>query len=120
MKNNVKEYYKVIRDLGEEGFTREVIKWSREANPAEIRKWKAIATVYLRDMGWNKRAIKDFFEIGTSNTFRLIIEDRNIIIKEFYDDVFYCSDRMSVERLCRCQVRYSVAVDDIENCEQRP
>lgn len=113
-KSELNEYYKVIKGLNRARFLDEVIRWAKEANPADVHKWKEIAKVYLRDYGWNRGAAKDFFDLSSQNRARCFYEQDESYgedkTRAFYEDVFYCSDRMGVGRLLRCQIRYEVTI----------
>lgn len=62
------------------------------------RFWKYASADYL-----NQTSIEDLVEICNTNV--EIYKDYKTAFKNFYDDLFYCSDRMSVNRWFRLQNR---------------
>ena len=86
-------------------FIDEVIEWSTKKDHNKVSEWENIIKKYLSHWGWNKVAIKDFVEWGEYgfNNNLLHFETE---VDDFYDEVDYASDRMSIDRLFRCHVKY--------------
>ncbi len=82
-----------------------VIEWSCEADPCRVDEWRNYLYGYLALWGWNDKAITCFWMWGDGgfNDDRLHDE---YTVKDFYSEVEYCSDRMSIDRLFRCHSRY--------------
>jgi len=83
----------------------EVIDWSEIETPNDIDKWLSFCKRYLENYEWNNRAINDFLEWGKYgyNNSKLYFE---VSYEEFYNEVEYCSDRMTLDRLVRCHTYY--------------
>lgn len=83
----------------------EVEQWAEKADPKDIIKWEYFANKYMKEWKWNQKAREDFIKwgkYGFNNT--LLRELTNIA--SFYSEVEYSSDRMSIDRLFRCNVKY--------------
>lgn len=83
----------------------EVIEWSEKTNPNDIDRWLDYCKEYLENYEWNQKAIQDFLEWGKYgyNNQRLNFD---VNYQEFYNEVEYCSDRMTLDRLFRCHTYY--------------
>lgn len=83
----------------------QVIAWSSAADPEDLGKWEDFLRRYLAFRKWNTDAIDDFWEWGLDGFNNWDLQKPSTH-KEFFDEVFYCSDRMSMDRLFRCHVLY--------------
>jgi len=82
-----------------------VIDWASIADPARVKEWEGYEKEYLKEWGWNNRAISDFHSWGKDGFNNKLLHEKNSV-EQFYDEVEYCSDRMSLDRLFRCHVMY--------------
>jgi len=83
----------------------EVIEWACKEDPKDLKKWEGYLRRYLKEYGWNKKAIDMFMSMGDGGfNYNLLHIETNY--EDFYGEVHYCSDRMSIDRLLRCHVQY--------------
>lgn len=82
-----------------------VISWSGEADPKTVDKWLEFARWYMERWDWNEAAIKDWLEWG-EHGFNNTLFHAKTDVGDFFAEVNYCSDRMSIDRLLRCHVAY--------------
>jgi len=83
----------------------EVLEWSFEEDLFEVDKWLSFAEKYMKEWGWNDKAIKNFLDWGEHGFNNKLLHFETSIVS-FYSEVEYCSDRMSLDRLFRCHVKY--------------
>jgi hypothetical protein len=83
----------------------DVAKWVGKEVPSDVDKWMEFATRYLKLWGWNKRARVKFLSMGDGG-FNYKQLHLNTSVDDFYGEVRYCADRMSMDRLLRCHVQY--------------
>jgi hypothetical protein len=83
----------------------EVLEWSCLANPKNTSSWLKFAARYMKFWGWNQAAITDFLVWG-KHGFNNDLFHKSTPIESFYGEVEYSSDRMSLDRLFRCHVKY--------------
>lgn len=94
------EYDKLVED---------VIDWAQKEDPHDLQKWEHFLDKYLVAKGWEPKARKQFIEMGDGGfNYRLLHIKTDY--KDFYDDVFYCSDRMHIDRLLRCHIQYRTII----------
>lgn len=86
-------------------FIDKVCSWASKANKTDIDQWKLICNTYLKHNGWNLKARRDFFTWGEYGFNNEKLQD-DATIDEFYAEVHYASDRMTLDRLFRCHVMY--------------
>ena len=84
----------------------EVIKWSNARTKGTEDQWVVYLARYLKQKGWDEIAIGDFVEWGEYVGFNNEILHMTTDLPEFWSEVNYCSDRMSLDRLFRCHVMY--------------
>jgi len=91
----------------------DLIDWAAKENPTEVDQWLKFCGKILISWGWDKSAIRDYLEWGKYgfNNEMLHFETQ---ISEFYSEVLYCSDRMSMDRLFRCHSFYRNLVKDVK------
>lgn len=94
-----------------EKFLNRVIHWAAKADPKTVDRWLKYAKRYLEDNGWNEYAIDEWLEQGDGG-FNFKPLHLEYTVKQFYDEVYYCSDRMSLIRLFRCHVMYRCLTDN--------
>lgn len=82
-----------------------LILWSSKEKTEEQYLWLTFVKDYLEMKGWNKQAINDFVEWGEYG-FNNKDLHKEYTKEEFYSEVMYCSDRMSLDRLFRCHVMF--------------
>ena len=88
-------------------FLNKVIVWANKEEPEKLSEWKKIVNTYLtKCWGWNAKAAKDFYLWGEGGGFNNKLLHVNSTIEDFYGEVHYCSDRMSLDRLFRCHVMF--------------
>ena len=83
----------------------DVLKWVEKKDPNQTDEWIGYAKRYMKRYGWNEKAISDFIDWG-ENGFNNDLLHFKTTIKEFYSEIMYCSDRMSLDRLFRCHCAY--------------
>ena len=82
-----------------------VIDWAVEEDGTKVDMWLGFAAEYLKMWGWNEKAIQDFLGWGEDG-FNNDILHFETDISDLFDEVHYGSDRMSLDRLFRCHVKY--------------
>ena len=82
-----------------------VIKWARKADTKKAKQWLGFARRYLVFSGWNDLAIEDWLDQGDGGFNNAALHTK-YTVKQFYDEVHYCSDRMTLDRLFRCHVMF--------------
>ena len=87
----LKRYVKWIYDVAD---------WSAKRNPEKVAEWELFLIRYLEDLGWNKRAISDYVSWGEHGFNDKRHHEMNDEL-QFYSEVSYCCDRMSMDRLFR-------------------
>lgn len=80
-----------------------VIEWSN--SEGDLKEWRHHLSYYLKQWGWNKKAINHFYAWG-ENGFNNKLLHIETDLDKFYREVHYCSDRMSLDRLFRCHVMF--------------
>ena len=75
--------------------------------------WERVCHSYLKCWGWNKQAREDFFDWGKYGFNNKDLHEDNTF-QDFLAELHYCSDRMSLDRLFRCQVKFRNAVNNPE------
>ena len=83
----------------------EILEWSYEEDPNKVDQWLDFAEKYMKEWDWNDIAIKDFLNWGEYGFNNKLLHFETSI-ESFYLEVQYCSDRMSIDRLFRCHVKY--------------
>lgn len=83
----------------------EVIEWANEAEISRLHLWKSYCALYLKSFGWNPRAIESFVDWGDGGFNNKLLHFSNSY-KDFYSEVLYASDRMSMDRLFRCHSKW--------------
>lgn len=83
----------------------ELENYAFEADVNKLDLWPLFVTKILSYRKWGKRAITDFLLWGDDgfNNPNLII-DTLITPQEFYGELYYYSDRMSLDSLFRCHI----------------
>jgi hypothetical protein len=84
-------------------------------------KWFIVFEKLLKSYDWNDKAIKDLYEEGgTSVCLKQKYENSKEVLEHFISEVFYCSDRMNIGRLQRCQgiFEYFISMYKQENIPQ--
>lgn len=79
------------------------------------RMWHAVFSRVLRERGYNRKSIGHMWEelvLGNWKRLHLTDEERRRTrgewLEDFRSEVFYCSDRWSLDRLARCHWMYRV------------
>lgn len=82
-------------------------------NDELTNRWKSVFFLITKRMGFNKlgrRYLFDHLVEGNwehlHQTKEELMRDRNKWLEEFYLDLWYCSDRMSLDRLTRLHWQY--------------
>lgn len=82
-------------------------------NDELTRRWKSVFFLITKRMGFNKEGRRYLWNrLVEGNWERLhqtkeeLMWDRNKWLEEFYLDLWYCSDRMSLDRLTRLHWQY--------------
>ena len=80
------------------------------------RLWHATFSRFLREMGFNRKAVRVMWDtLCNGNWKRLHLTDeeekrpREKWLEDFDADVFYCSDRWSLDRFVRCHWLWRVS-----------
>lgn len=94
-----------IRTKRYDKWINDILDWSAKRNPDTVKEWETFLTRFLEDLGWNKRAIADYISWGEHGFNDKRHHDENDEF-QFYSEVSYCSDRMSMDRLFRCHSMY--------------
>lgn len=96
-------------DRNKKTFIDDVLAWAYrglESNSfEEVDKWPDFVRLYLKRRKWGKTAIEDFIEMGNGG-FNYSLLHIKTSLHDFYGEVEYCSDRMSMDRLLRCHIQY--------------
>lgn len=82
-------------------------------NDEFTRRWKSVFFLITKRMGFNKLGRRYLFDHLVEGNWEHIHQtkeelmwDRNKWLEEFYLDLWYCSDRMSFDRLTRLHWQY--------------
>ena len=98
---NKAEYSKLIDD---------VLDWAYAKNPDDIKKWEFFLDQYLIAENWEPEARKQFIAMGGETELAKFLGIKTTV-KSFYGDVYYCSDRMHIDRLFRLHIQYRTIVE---------
>lgn len=82
----------------------EVIEWSSNYE-SDIDNWLKYCRKYLENYKWNEKAINDFIKWG-KNGYNNKLLQFPITLLDVFDEINYCSDRMTLDRLFRCHTAY--------------
>ena len=86
-------------------FIDEVEEWANKKDPDTVNKWEEYARKYMENWEWNDKSISDFIKWGKYGFNNKLLRKYNSF-ESFYNEVEYSSDRMSIDRLFRCHVKY--------------
>lgn len=86
-----------------------VISWSQKEDPKNIKQWEYYLDEYLIRFDWNEEERKQFIAMGSESILSEFFGVKTDIL-DFYGDVFYCSDRMSLDRLFRLHFQYRTII----------
>lgn len=86
-------------------------------------KWRRLTRFMMEEWGYNEKAIKHLVSWGDGgHNWELLHwdmeEDPKKVINDFRGEVYYCSDRMSMDRYFRCQYLINQAVDILKQKEK--
>ena len=85
-----------------------VCNWADEEK--EIKKWPEFEKEYLQRWGWNDKAIDSWQDWGVNGFNNERLHASLATEHEFFSEVGYCSDRMSIDRLFRCRFLWCVCM----------
>jgi hypothetical protein len=87
----------------------QVIKWASAADRSKVDEWLEFEAAYLKIWGWNDKAIACYKSWGKGG-FNNDLLHFDTHLKDFYSEVNYASDRMSMDRLFRCHCKYQTLI----------
>ena len=94
--------------------------FATEKNPKYFSLWSYLEYMFMmQTLGWNDTAAKQFVEWGLPNGFNIKeFHHEAATPAEFYADVWYCSDRFSLDRIVRCHAKYVyyISADSKQRC----
>lgn len=113
MKRSTKDYLYNIQIIECCKLSNYIKTHSDITNDELTRRWKSVFFLITKRMGFNKlgrRYLWDYLVEGNwehiHQTKEELMWDRNKWLEEFYLDLWYCSDRMSLDRLTRLHWQY--------------